>query len=65
MSSAAVFCAGKELVSGSHLLYYMADEPSLLEKLRRLEKLHHALELVVMLEQFLSLPRVTLAESAM
>ena len=56
---------GKDLVTAAHLDYFTTGSSlDMSEKCTRLEKLHYALELVVVLEQFLSLPRLTLSITA-
>ena len=57
---------GKDLVTASHLEPFVQHTGHLqpAERMLQLEKLHYCLELVLMLEQFLSLPSTTLSAAA-
>ncbi|KAL4230481.1 hypothetical protein ACF0H5_010863 [Mactra antiquata] len=50
------------LVSMSHFDYYLAGNLELEDKLLRLQKLHNALEMIILLKQCLHLPHVNLSE---
>ncbi len=48
----------------NHLGYFVQTESvELLEKLERLDRLHHTVELAVVLEQFLQLPKSNIGAS--
>ncbi|XP_060075804.1 protein zwilch homolog [Ylistrum balloti] len=51
----------KELVTHSNLEYFLKTNVKLEQKLINLEKMHHVLEMVVMLKLFLNLPSLNLA----
>lgn len=51
-------------MTDSHLEYFVKMGETHKDKLERLAKLHSALEVAVMLEQYLNLPRPTLSMSA-
>ena len=55
---------GKELVTASHLTYFTESDVDTAERVARLYKLHLVLELVVMLEHYLDVPRVSLGVAA-
>ncbi|KAI0232201.1 hypothetical protein LSAT2_017458 [Lamellibrachia satsuma] len=53
-----------ELVIAGHLTYFLDSDLDAAERVSRLHKMHLVLELVVMLEQHLNVPRVTLGVAA-
>ena len=56
--------AGKDLVTDIHLEPFLKPSGGYREMIAGLSKLHHALEYVVMLEQYLTLPPTTLGKAA-
>lgn len=56
----------KDLVTMNHLKWFLVDEEgvTLASRLCRIEKLHRVLEMIVMLEQYLMLPRLQLCSAA-